>query len=253
MPLELGMFDVMEYLWEKLDKTPDGRIRYSVNDIEALWIMGFVDAQKYPMAQWKGVFEPFRAPDGSYFLEKDAFLSLDKYRYKGEIHIPFDAMKINEGFYTDEGLQELIDASIAPSSCMPPDRLRAFFAELKELFRAPDGLIKIGRDAKLKIRDLIDKNPSPIRNLEILFDQMLRAGDNKGLEDQIASAQTERVTAQAALEASSFAATPITKAEASAKGLKGIEKARRKTSATRTGGEGVALKKIRRSRKGMRG
>lgn len=253
MPFELGMLDVMDYLWEKMEKTPEGAIKYTPEDVDMLWEMGFVDTQKYPLDMWRSVFDPFRQADGTYLMEKDAFLSLETYRYKGEIHVPFDAMKINEGLYTDEGLQDLIDASIAPSCSYTPEKLREFFHELKELFRTPDSLIKIVRDAKIKIRDLISNNPSPLRNLELLFDMMVSEGKGKELEEQVVGSETERVTARAALEASHFTAIPTSRSEAASRELTEIVKARKKSPAVKAEGEDVALKKIRRSRKGMRG
>jgi len=254
MPLELGMFAVMDYLWDTLEKTADGKhINYTIYDVDLLWKMGFVDTEQFPLDEWKQVFEPYRQSDGTFLLDKDAFFALDKYRYKGEIHIPFDAMKINEGLYTDEGLQELIDQSIAPSSSLTKENLKAYFDTLKETYRTPEGYVKIAKEAKRQIRDMIDRNPSPLRNLELLFDQSIAKGEDQKMEERIEGTEAEYATARAALEASSFAATPTTKTEAAAKGLKGLEKARKKEAAVVAKDEGVHLKKIRRSRKGMRG
>lgn len=256
MPLELGQFAVMEYLWDTLEKTPDGKaIRYTILDIEMLWKMGFVDTDKYPMAQWKQAFEPFKQADGSYRLEKPAFLALDQYRFKGEVHIPFDAMRINEGLYTDEGLTQLLESSIAPSCGMSPEKLEEFFTTLKETFRTPDGLIRIDSKAKKIIKELIGKNPSPLRNLEIMFDKMLYKGKDKEISEKVEGARTEMATARAAIEASSFSSMPATRTEAAAKNLKVLEKAKKKEAAPAASEKegGVHLKKIRRSRKGMRG
>lgn len=254
MPLELGQFAVMDYLWDQLEKTKDGKhIRYTLLDIEMLWKMGFVDTERFSMEEWKQALEPFRQADGSFILDKPRFLALDHYRYKGEIHIPFDAMRINEGLYTDEGLQQLVDSSIAPSSNMPPEKLEAFFEALKETFRTPDGLIRIDVHAKKQIRDIIEKNPSPLRNLEILFDQMLRKGKDKDISEKIEGAEAEVATARAAIEASTFSAAPRTRSEAAAKTLKRIQKAKTAETPETPSEGGVHLKKIRRSRKGMRG
>jgi len=254
MPLELGQFAVMEYLWDTLEKTPDGKaIRYTASDIEMLWAMGFVDTQQYSLDEWNRVFEEFRQEDGTFLLGKDAFLALDKYRFKGEVHIPFDAMRINEGLYTDEGFQQLIDASIALSCSFSPEQLKAYFTEFKDLFRAPDGLIKIAKDAKERIKELLDRNPSPLRNLELLFDEMLSVGMSKEMEKKVEGSEAEMATARAAIEASSFTATPTTRAEAAAKGLRGLEKSKKEAAAVKDESSQVSLKKIRRSRKGMRG
>ena len=66
MTLELSSFDVMEYLWDTLEKTPDGKhLRYNIYDVEMLWKMGFVDTEQYSMNEWKQVFEPYKQEDGT--------------------------------------------------------------------------------------------------------------------------------------------------------------------------------------------
>lgn len=254
MTLELSQFEVMEYLWDTIDKTPDGaHIRYLPGDIDQLWKMGFVDTKHVDLNKWKRLFEPFKQSDGSFLLGRDDFLSLDAYRYKGEIRIPFDAMKINEGKYTDKGLGELIEASIAPSCNLSPDGLKEFFDTLKKDFRQPDGLILIRRPAKTRIKSLINTHPSPLRNLELMLDRMIRERGAK-IGGEIDKSLADSATVKAALQASRFSAAPISAAETKADGLKKIEKVRKMSEPAEIGDVSkVELKKIRRSRKGMRG
>ena len=254
MPLDLSRFGVMEHLWETLDKTPDGQhIRYARLDIEQLWLMGFVDTQAISLEDWVRVFDPYRQEDGSFLLGQGDFLALEAYRYKGEIRIPFDAMLINEGRYTDEGLDELVESSILPSCSLPRAELGTFFAALKKEFRQPDGLILIRKPAKLQIVALLDEHPSPLRNLEVMLDQML-AEKGQEILDRIGAAETDAVTTQAALQASGFSSAPTSRTEEKAKGLEAIAKSRRRVEPAEVEGvKKVELKKIRRSRKGMRG
>lgn len=235
-----------------MEKTPDGKsIRYTIYDIEALWYMGFVDTTQYSLDDWKVVFEDHKQSDGTYLLDKNSFLTLETYRYKGELHIPFDAMQINEGFYTDEGLRELIELSIRPSCSVPEREFDKFFEDLKNQFRSEDNLIKIEREAKLKIKGLIEKNPSPLRNLEIMFDRMITDGTKEKMEKQIAGSEAEIATARAAIESSEFVKTP-TKFHSSAINLKNIQKSRKQNEVV-ADDKSVVLKKIKRSRKGVRG
>jgi hypothetical protein len=255
MPLELSSFKVMEHLWESMEKTKDGKhIAYTMLDIEQLWQMGFVDTKKFGMEEWKAVFEPYKQPDGTFLLNHEQFLVLDDYRYKGEIRVPFDAMRINEGKYTDEGLDQLINASITPSCSLESPKLREFFEALKKDFRQDDGLILIKRPAKERIKAMLETHPSPLRNLEILLDRMLEV-QGEALARQLEGTETEAATLEAAKQVSSFTTAPTSRAEAKAKGLKKIEKARPKRAAQpkAKGKPEVEVKKIRRSRKGMRG
>ncbi|HPQ80462.1 MAG TPA: hypothetical protein PLZ86_01925 [bacterium] len=254
MPLDLASFGVMQYLWDTLDKTADGaHIRYTIIDVEQLWWMGFVDTQRVSLEEWTRIFDPYLQKDGSYLLNRDQFLSLEDYRYKGEIRIPFDARLINEGKYTDDGLEDLIEASIAPSCGLPPENLNSFFAELKEEFRQSDGLILIEMPAKLRIKALIDEHPSPLRNLEVMLDGML-ASKGPDMMAEVGEAKAGAATAQAAIQASRFSAKPTTRAEEKAKGLEALQKSRRpKASGEVDGVDKVEVRKIRRSRKGVRG
>lgn len=261
MVLEMDTDNVMEYLWGQIEKTPDGKhIRYTLEDIDSLWWMGFVDTERYPLTAWRRVFEPYKREGGVYILNHASFLSLDQYRYKGEIRIPFDAMLINEGKYTDEGLQELFDLSIAPSTRKTPKELQQFIENLKKKHRQPDALIKIDRNAKVEIMELIDQFPSPLRNLEITFDRMLEAGVDQEMAEQLDADESARATSEAAKQVSQFSSTPTSRAEVQAKRLQDLQKAKEKPAAkpapakkTEKKKEGVELKKIKRSRRGMRG
>lgn len=254
MTFELSNFDVMEYLWDTLEKTPDGQyIRYTALDIEQLWWMGFVDTVRVGIAEWKAAFEPQRQPDGTFLLGKDDFFALDRFRYKGEIRVPFDPMLINEGKYTDDGLEQLIDASVVPSCRLSRADLKKFLDELKKDFRQADGLILIKEPAKKRIKALIDANPSPLRNLELLMDQMIATRGDEA-QSIIEQAGASAVAMEAARQVSRFSDKPTTRIEQKAMGLRAVEKARRKEAESEV--EGVAkteLRKIRRSRKGMRG
>ena len=254
MTLELGVFDVMEHLWNTLDKTPDGKfIRYSIMDIEQLWNMGFVDTERVPMAQWKSVFDPYLQDDGSFKLGKDDFYALDAYRYKGEIKIPFDAMRINEGKYTDEGFDDLINMSIAPSCSLPRSDLNEFFEAIKKDYREDDGLIAIRKPAKQRIRALLKAHPSPLRNLELILNNMLETQEDE-LEAMVQRSEAGAATIETARQVSKFGTQPTNRVEAKADQFKRMAKTRKKPQKTvDTEKPDVELKKVRRSRKGMRG
>lgn len=254
MPLDLTRENLMENLWESLDKTPDGEhIRYTPQDVEQLWWLGFVDTEKYDMSLWKRVFEPYRNPDGSFVLSKDQFLALDQYRYIGEVHVPFDSMQINEGKYTDEGLEELVEASIRPSCSLPREKVYEYFEKLKQEFRQPDGLILIRKPAKHRIKALLDNYPSPIRNMEILIDEMIQSKGEQ-FDQMIDRAEAGAASVEAAKQASRFSTKPRSRVESKAKQLEKLQKVKKRIeTAADDGSPKVELKRIRRSRKGFRG
>ena len=186
-------------------------------------------------------------------MNKDQFLSLDSYRYKGEIFIPFDPMDINEGKYTDEGLDELINASIRPSCGLSSNDLKNFFDELKKDFRQTDGLILIKKDAKRRINALLTEHPSPLRNMEVMVDQMVNMRGDE-IEREVDQMDVEKSTSDAVRQTSSFMQGSTTTVEAKAKEFEKIQKTKkRKDTIINDDKPKTELKRIRRSRKGFRG
>lgn len=260
MTLTLSDFNGMELFWERLQKYPDeAHVTLSQEDVDTMWDSGIVDTKQYPIAAWRAAFDVHRQADGTYLLSKEEFLSKETYRYKGEIMVPFDAMQINEGKYTDEGLNELFDASIAPSASLSPAELKKFLDDLKTLFREPNGLVKIGKEAKTQIRDIIDQNPSPLRRLELTFDALINAQMEKGLPEGpgefVAVSQHELSPEQLAkVQASSFSMQPINIGEEKWRALGKIEKRSKKAEkASVQDKASTTIKKAKRSRKGIRG
>lgn len=245
----------MEFIWQSVDKEPDGSVCYPPEMVDFLWDYGFVDTLKISKETWRQAFEPFKQKEGHYKLTRDAFLSLDKYRYDGEIRIPFDAMRINEGKYTDEGFGQLVGESVAPSCALESADLQQFVENLKKEFRQPDDLILIKAPAKLKIRKLLDDNPSPLRHLELMFDEMLKKRGiaqeiDEGLEKIAATATPEQ---RAKLQASAFAMGPTSLAESQSVKLKQMTQAKPAETTPPPDTSGEPLKNIKRTKKGLRG
>lgn len=249
--------NVMEFLWDQLPKNDAGNICYTQNDVDGLWLMGFVDTERYPLSVWRAQFEPYRQPDNTFELDYESFVALEQYRYTGEIRVPFDPTLINEGKYTDEGLHELFDLSIAPSCSLSKEDLNVFFDELAKLHRDKDGLIKIGKEAKSQIKDMLDHNPSPLHNLELMLDKMIMDGVDEEIEAQLSESDAARATTEVARQVSKFSSAPISATEEKAKKLSELVKTRKKPEKEPAEAEKekqtTELKKIRRSRKGMRG
>lgn len=250
----MPQINVMEAIWQTSEKGEDGALHYPIEFIDFLWDHGFADTAAFPKEEWRSAFEPFKQSDGHYKISHDEFLTLEKYRYDGEIHIPFDAMRINEGKYTDEGFDQLSRDSIVPSCGLQAADLKKWIDDLKKEFRQPDDLILIKANAKLKIKKLLEETPSPLRRLELLFDQLL---SQKGIEKEVeAGAQKFALVAtpeqQAALQQSTFSAGAVSFAEIQSKKLKAVTKTTgSKTEEAPPGGE--PLKKVKRSKKGLRG
>lgn len=245
MVMTLEKFNGMQLIWDDLPKSPDeNHVTLTINDIDAMWHLGIVDTGRFNLETWRRAFDSHKEAGGTYLLKEKEFLAKETYRYKGEIMVPFDAMKINEGKYTDEGLQELFNLSILPSSSLPSPELSKFLTELKNEFREADSLIKIDSRAKFKIKALLDTNPSPLRRLEILFDNLIKEAAASG---QIPT----QPVALAKAQSSTFSLSAISEAEIQGQKLSKLEKKSAPKELKKEGG--VELKKVKRSRKGMRG
>lgn len=254
MSFTLEDFNGMELMWEQFQNRKQGsHIRLSAAEVDEMWNCGIIDTARFSIAQWRAAFDQHRQPDGSYLVTKEEFLDKEKYRYKGEIMVPFDAMLINEGKYTDEGLKELVDESIAPSCSLSISELNKFIEGLKNEFRDREtNLIKIESPAKIKIKNLILAHPSPLRRLELIFDYML-----SNLEKDSTFLQTNAgdITARQLIkiQMSSFSMSALNIGEEKFKALSKIEKRAQKKEELVETKPSTELKKIKRSRKGFRG
>lgn len=249
------MTQPMEFIWKTLQKEGDGsHIQYKPQDVDFLWHSGFVDTEQWSLEQWHDALIPFRQKDGNYRLTFDEFLTLEPYRYSGPIHVPFDALTIKEGKYTDEGLQKLIDASIAPSVSLNANDLGTAMTAIKEKFRQADHLILIQMPAKVEIAQLIEAHPSPRRMRELTFDAVLQeAGAIEETKEKIdALAPVATSEQRAAIEKSIFSELPVSKLEAESKRYQAVTKAKEHQQAESSASD-FSLKDIKRSKKGFRG
>jgi hypothetical protein len=261
MTLTLEEFNGMEFLWAQLPKKPDDyHVLLSLADIDAMWHCGLIDAKKFSGEDWRKAFRAYAQSDGTFLLDKNDFLKLDSYRYKGEIMMPFDAALINEGKYTDEGLKELFDMSIVPSCSLSDEEMKSFLNDFKQEFRDPASkLITVDIRGKMMIRDLLNHYPSPLRRLEIMFDYVINGEDVPEdalpIPEKFSWSETKNhPELLAKAQASAFTMRPTTDAEIKHKALIKIEKSRKKSAgAGEQGKSSVTLKKVKRSRKGLRG
>ncbi|MBU4484067.1 hypothetical protein KKA47_01455 [bacterium] len=243
----------MEFIWTTLEKREDGLyVLLTADDLNYLWHVGFVDTEQCPINEWVDAFEDSKQPDGTYHVTKDEFLAKDKHRYQGIIHVPFDAMRINEGKYTNDGLNDLIEKSIKPSLDYPPDELHKFFEEFKEKYRDKDDLIVMDMTGKKEIGKLIEDNPSPLRCLEFIYDEMAYAMAVSQGEEEIQPVADGKQSA--AVEASCFMSTPSTKTEELGKQLKNLEaSSKSKEENVVDESKTTDLKSIIRRKRGFRG
>lgn len=245
--------NVMEAIWALAEKEEDGSLHYAPEFIDYLWENSFVDTKKFPLETWRAAFEAFKQEDGTYRLSKEEFFSLDPYRYQGPVKIPFDAVKINEGKYTDEGFQKLVDLSIEPSCGLSSNDFKQFIEDLKKEFRQEDDLILIRTPAKQKIKKLLEDHPSPLRRLELSFDALLASTETEKKAEELRQ-KTGMVASEkqlAVMQQSTFLEGVGGPIEAQSKRLKKIAQIKAKEELRAEGTE--SLKNIKRSKKGLRG
>lgn len=196
----------MEQIWTKVGKTTQDGINYIVytqDDLPALYESGMMDTRRVSLENFLKFFEPLKQSDKKYWVSKENFIKLGKYRYAGRIKEPFDPIKMRQGRYTVERLWRVFERSIIPSTSLDPRLLKAVFdglivnqkspkeifakqlKKLKEQGKEPEvdeaelellaPLIEEGgkkyveiteRDLK-EIQKILDTYPSPQRRLEI--------------------------------------------------------------------------------------
>lgn len=249
--------DILPTLWDKLPKCPDAdHITYTQDDIDILWQMGFVDTERYALDEWRAEIKPHCDAEGYYVLSRAQFLDLEKYRYRGVLYAPLDAHDINEGFYTDEGLQELIDLSIAPECGLPSAELTARIADLKTAIRADNGLLRVDKHVKHQFAAWLQEHPSPMRRLELL---LAASFAEQGIDidsitaDEPGSLLPAPPARVGGLQASAFSMTSHSPIDERIRALKQLEKAKVALPPQDPPPDGgTPLKQLTRSRRGLR-
>jgi hypothetical protein len=246
------MKNLMEDLWSQINKTPDGKgIILTDVDVEYLWHCGFIDTRQVPFAQWASFFAPFLTEvKGVYVLNRANFKLIEDFRYKGPVREPFDFQKINEGFYTDQGLDELFELGVGPSAEAGKDEVSGFIAALKKEFRSKDNLIHMNAACKKKIGVWMDAHPSPLRRLELIMEAK---SEGKTLDPKLFQFKTSGVDAVNAMQANVFSTRPSTLAVSKKEALSKVTQTKAKKGSDVATDKGTPLHKLRRSPRGTRG
>lgn len=245
------MSKLLDDLWANVKKTPDGKgVMFTDQDVEFLWHCGFVDTQQVPFSQWAAFFAPFYNKDAKvYVLSKTNFLLIEDFRYKGPIREPFDYRKINDGYYTDQGLDELFELGVGPSIEVPRKEFDAFIANIKTTFRDSNKLIRVDKACKEAIGTFMNAYPSPLRRLELIMEAR-DAGVE--LKADMFKYDVSGVNAVTAMQSSAFSMRPSSLATSKKEALGKVTQSKAKP-AEKVTADTTPLHKLRRSPRGTRG
>lgn len=184
--IEKNRFD-METIWSRSPKEENlpshlkgEYVLYLSTDPKYLYLSGFVDVKQFSYEEWENAFQECKQPDGSYLISKDQFIILGKYKYSGPVKKPLDAMKIREGWYKLTDWHEFCANSILPStSILKVEDLVQMEKIGKENGKIIGNRILIDKSDKLRIKQLLDEYPSPIRRRELgvaeAYEQLLKS------------------------------------------------------------------------------
>jgi hypothetical protein len=173
----------MEELWLKVSKPAKDGNRYillkGLGDIGFLYATGFVDVQKFSFKDWMDSFLSSRQKDGSFVITKPQWMEKKKFRYEGKIEPPFDAFTIEEKEYTESELTKLLTDKIIPNTIYNQSYIPQVLNNLRAQKKLVNGKIRIDREMKEFIHNLINTYPSPKRILELMVGALKYAKDNK--------------------------------------------------------------------------
>jgi len=158
-------------------------------------------------------------------------------------------------------LNELFTLSIAPSCSLSPSELNKFQLDLKKRQKDSSGSIRMDKSAKSAIGELIEKYPSPLRRLELMFDAIIRGVEDTALDGIVITSEGPAIAKGgqlsqeqiAKVQISSFSSQPASITEQRFKNLQILEKKKRIEAKTAEEKSETSLKKVKRSRKGIRG
>jgi hypothetical protein len=171
---------LMEDIWKQIPKEtklPPGfsgeYIRYIATDPKFLYLTGFVDTRAFTLEDWEAAFQDCKQAEKPFHI-KSKFLTLGKYKYTGNVKKPLDAMQIREGWYELNAWHEFAVKCVIPSTTVTVEELVKAEKVLKEQGKIVKGRILIDKSAKLRVKAILDSNPSPIRRRELAVDEAHR-------------------------------------------------------------------------------
>lgn len=199
----------MQVIWDKTSKPhPDGqrtivwRDRY---DLEFLYIMGFVDTDRFSKDEWIDSFRDSLQKDGSYRVTQDQWFAKRAFRYSGPVGPPLDPMSIHEGLWDMKEFETFLKEKILPSTTLTEEHFRKAIEKAKKT-AIKDGKYVVNRVFKFALKQLLLTYPSPRRIREM---SVLEAKHDLGMSTPAKAApQTAKPAASTVAQNSKFSEGP---------------------------------------------
>lgn len=160
----------MQVIWDQTSKPlPDGQ-RYIVwrnrYDLEFLYIMGFVDTDRFSKEEWIHSFGDSLQKGGSYRVTQEQWFAKRLFRYSGPVGAPLDPLTLREGLWEMGEFETLLKEKILPSTTLKEDYFRGAIEKAKKT-AIKDGKYVVNRPFKFGLKQLLLTYPSPRRLREI--------------------------------------------------------------------------------------
>jgi hypothetical protein len=176
--------DVMRLIWTQVSQPGPGGKRFITyrnrNDLEYLYKTGFVDTDKYTLAQWVDAFKDSLQPNGCYMLSEIQWMAKKPYRYEGLVYEPVDPLALKEGEWDKTEFEKLIMERVFPSLTIDKKIFDQALEQAKKNV-TPGGKIILTKEFKTALKRLLDTFPSPKRVREMsVQDARVRSGQAAG-------------------------------------------------------------------------
>ncbi len=163
--------NVMNLIWSSIPKEvgfSEETIKYVPTDLIFLYQTGFVDTNLFTLEEWQAAFQHLQQADSNYLITKNEFIKLGKFKYTGNIKAPVDPLKIREGWYEINDWRLFLIRSILPSTtALNAEFLKKGEENAKAKGLIVNGRIKIGKEIKLWLKQILDQHPTPQRLREL--------------------------------------------------------------------------------------
>lgn len=160
----------MQVIWDKTSTPhPDGQ-RYIVwrnrFDLEFLYLMGFVDTDRFSKEEWIDSFRDSLQKGGSYRVTQDQWFAKRIFRYSGPVGEPLDPLSLREGLWEMSEFETLLKEKILPSTTLKEDYFRGAIEKARKT-AIKEGKYVVNRPFKFGLKQLLLNYPSPRRLREI--------------------------------------------------------------------------------------
>ena len=159
-----------EVVWDQLVPTEDPKVRLASEAwLEEVFSAGAVDSKRFRLPQWKAAFASLPKEEGGIQVSREQWVRLSKFLYPGKVKKPFEPPRLKDGPRPVAWLTELYQKVLRFETNLSFEAWKKLMADEVQPRFVKGERVLLNAALKAYLSALLDKNPSPLRKLELWF------------------------------------------------------------------------------------